>query len=64
LPSTQRKVAEVIAIHYGDVTDQEICEELSKMGKFAPLGSVKSARREIKDKFKSLIEKTERIKTP
>lgn len=64
LPRVQRKVAEVIATRFGDVTDEEICHELEKTGERLPLGSVKSARREIRDKFKSLIETMERIRTP
>ena len=61
LPSFQRKVARLMAIYYGDITDEQICEELGKLDKTAPLGSVKSARREIREKFASLINKLERI---
>jgi hypothetical protein len=53
LPPLQRKVAELIAISFGEFTDEEI-------GKRPPLGSVKSARREIVEKFTSLINKLER----
>lgn len=61
LPSFQRKVAGIMAIYYGDITDEQICEELGKRGKTPPLGSVKSARREIREKFTSLINQLERI---
>jgi len=63
LPAVQRKVAEVMAKHYGDVTDEEISDEIAKADISAPLGSVKSARREIREKFKLLIETKERNKT-
>jgi len=64
LPSFQRKVARLMAIYYGDITDKEICEELEKLGERPPLGSVKSARREIREKFTSLIDKLERTYKP
>jgi len=60
LPAFQRKVARIMAIHYGDITEDQICEELEKLGESAPLGSVKSARRQIREKFASLINKLER----
>lgn len=60
LPRMQRKVAELIAASYGEFTDEEICEKLTKAGYQAPLGSVKSARREIREKFASLINQLER----
>jgi DNA-directed RNA polymerase specialized sigma24 family protein len=59
LPRVQRKVAESIARHYGDVTDEEICDEIGKDGQRPPLGSVKSARREIREKFASYIKQKE-----
>jgi len=61
LPPMQRKVGELIAASYGEFTDEEISEKLTKAGFHAPLGSVKSARREIREKFASLINKLERI---
>lgn len=64
LPRLQRKVAQSMANHFGDITDEEICDEIARTGKRPPLGSVKSARREIREKFTSLIESKERIKTP
>ena len=60
LPPMQRKVAELIAISFGEFTDEEICDKLTKAGHHAPLGSVKSARREIREKFESLINQQER----
>jgi DNA-directed RNA polymerase specialized sigma24 family protein len=60
LPPLQRKVAELIAVSFGEFTDEEICEKLKKAGHQTPLGSVKSARREIIEKFASLISKLER----
>lgn len=60
LPPLQRKVAELIAVSFGEFTDEEICKKLEKDGKRPPLGSVKSARREIVEKFTSLINKLER----
>ena len=64
LPSFQRTVAGILAIHYGDITEEEICEEIGKFGKTPPLGSVKSARREIREKFTSLINQLERTEKP
>lgn len=64
LPCVQRKVAQLMAAHFGDVTDEEICHEIAKTGEPSPLGSVKSARREIRDKFESLMKNQERAKTP
>ncbi|HUS34341.1 MAG TPA: hypothetical protein VM680_03215 [Verrucomicrobiae bacterium] len=60
LPAVQRKVAEVMAVHFGDVTDEEIVEELAELGYRIPLGSVKSARREIRRKFETLMNRKER----
>ena len=62
LPPLQRKVAQVMAIYFGDVTDEEICDEIAKTGSRPPLGSVKSARKQIRDKFTSLISELERTK--
>jgi DNA-directed RNA polymerase specialized sigma24 family protein len=64
LPSLQRKVAERMAANFGDVTDEEIRDEIGKISQCPALGSVKSARREIREKFKSLIEEKERTKGP
>jgi DNA-directed RNA polymerase specialized sigma24 family protein len=64
LPPMQRKVAELIAASFGEFTDEEICERLKKAGHSAPLGSVKSARREIREKFASLINQLERTEKP
>jgi DNA-directed RNA polymerase specialized sigma24 family protein len=63
LSPLQRKVAELMAISFGEMTDEEMCRELAKTEKAAPLGSVKSARREIREKFTSLIKQLERTKT-
>jgi hypothetical protein len=62
LPLLQRKVAEVMAIRFGNVTDEEIRQRIGRNGVLPPLGSVKSARREIREKFKSLINQMERTK--
>ena len=59
LPRLQRKVAELIAICFGEISDEEISETLN-----VPLGSVKSARREIREKFTALIQRQERVNTP
>lgn len=64
LPRLQRKVAELIAIHYGNITDEGICDALGQAGFIVALGSVKSARREIREKFTSLIQRQERVNTP
>jgi len=64
LPPMQRKVAELIAASFGEFTDEEISEKLTKSGHTAPLGSVKSARREIREKFASLINQIERTEKP
>jgi hypothetical protein len=53
-----------VAIYYGDITEEEICEEIGKLGETPPLGSVKSARREVREKFTSLINQLERTKKP
>jgi RNA polymerase sigma factor (sigma-70 family) len=61
LPRLQRKVAQAILTHFGDVSDEEICAEIVKAGECSPSeGSVKSARKEIIKKFKTLIEAKER----
>ena len=64
LPRLQRKVAEVIALHCGDVTDAEIASELEGFAGQVSVASVKSARREIGQKFRALLERRERINTP
>jgi len=64
LPGVQRKVAEVMALHFGDITENEILEELTGLGHVTSLGSVKSARKEIIEKFEALMQKHERINTP
>jgi DNA-directed RNA polymerase specialized sigma24 family protein len=64
LPSFQRKVARLMAVYFGDITEEQICDELGKLGKRPPLGSVKSARREIREKFVSLINQIERTEKP
>lgn len=56
LSPLQRKVAEEIAIYCGDVTNEEICDEIAKTGKRPPISSVKSARKEIARKYKTLID--------
>lgn len=64
LPPMQRKVAELMAASFGEFTDEEICEKLKQTGHHAPLGSVKSARRQIREKFVSLINQQERMEKP
>jgi len=63
LSPLQRKVAEVMALYFGDITNEEICDEIAKSGKRPPLASVKSARREISRKFEEQLKSTERNKT-
>lgn len=64
LPRLQRKVAEVIALHCGDVTDAEVAEEIGESGERPSVASVKSARRQIGEKFSALIPKNERTTIP
>ncbi len=65
LPCLQRKVAEAIYTHFGDISNREICEEIAKQGHTKPTeASVKSARKEIIRKFTSLIQTQERNYTP
>ena len=64
LPPMQRKVAELMAVSFGEFTDEEISEKLTQAGHNASLGSVKSARREIREKFTSLINQLERTEKP
>jgi len=60
LPTVQRKVAELIALNLGEITDEDIVRELEISGHKVPLGSVKSARREIRRKFETLMNRKER----
>ena len=60
LPKLQRRVAEELARHYGNITDMEIRDEIGDTGERPTVASVKSARREIREKFISLMEKQER----
>lgn len=60
LPSLQRKVAETMAAYFGDVTNSEIADEIGKTDARPSVSSVKSARAQIREKFKSLIEDQER----
>lgn len=62
LPRLQRKVAQALFVHFGDITDREVCDELAKTGGRPSVASVKSARKQIIEKFKSLIETRERVK--
>lgn len=64
LPALQRKVAKSMARHFGNITDADICSEIAETGERPTVASVKSARREIRDKFQSLIERQERTKQP
>jgi DNA-directed RNA polymerase specialized sigma24 family protein len=64
LPRLQRKVAQVIALHYGDATDEEIANEIGRSGERPATASVKSARREISEKFRVLMQRKERTNTP
>lgn len=60
LSPLQRKVAELIAVSFGEMTDVEMCDQIGKTGDRPPLGSVKSARREIREKFTLFIKQLER----
>jgi RNA polymerase sigma factor (sigma-70 family) len=64
LPRLQRKVAQALLTHFGDVTNREICDEIAKTGERPTEASVKSARNEITRKFKTMIETRERTKKP
>jgi len=62
LPRLQRKVAQALLRHFGDISDKEISDEISAGGNPRPSeASVKSARKEITRKFKTLIHTQERI---
>ena len=61
LPHLQRKVAEAVAKHYGDLTDAEICDEIAKTGERPTVASVKSARKQIVRKFTELMKTQERL---
>lgn len=61
LSPLQRKVAEVMAFYFGDITDEEICDEIAKTSERPPVSSVKSARHQIRDKFKALLKSQERM---
>jgi DNA-directed RNA polymerase specialized sigma24 family protein len=56
----QRKVAGIIAANFGGITNGEICDLIAKTGPRPPLSSVKSARREIREKFKAFLQAQER----
>jgi DNA-directed RNA polymerase specialized sigma24 family protein len=60
LPRVQRKVAQVILKHMGDISDPEICDEIATNDERPTVASVKSARKQISQKFASLIQKNER----
>jgi DNA-directed RNA polymerase specialized sigma24 family protein len=60
LPRLQRKVAQALLTDFGDVTNREICDEIAKSGERPTEASVKSARKEITRKFKTIIETLER----
>jgi RNA polymerase sigma factor (sigma-70 family) len=64
LPRLQRKVAEVLLTNFGDLTNAEISEEIGRTGERPSEASVKSARYEISQKFKTLMEIRERTKGP
>jgi RNA polymerase sigma factor (sigma-70 family) len=61
LPRLQRKVAQAILKYFGDATNKEICNEIAKAGESPPSeASVKSARKQLTEKFKTLIQTQER----
>jgi len=61
LPHLQRKVAQALLKHFGDVTNKEISDEIAQGGHPRPSeASIKSARKEITRKFKTLIQTQER----
>jgi DNA-directed RNA polymerase specialized sigma24 family protein len=62
LPRLQRKVAEALLLHFGDVTNREIADEIAKTDPRPAVASVKSARKQIADKFKYFLERT--MQTP
>jgi DNA-directed RNA polymerase specialized sigma24 family protein len=57
LPRLQRKVAEILTAHFGDISNIEISNEIKKLGLSASVPSVKSAREQIVQKFSSLMSK-------
>ena len=71
LPHLQRKVAEAILAHFGNISNEEfgavsnkeICDYMARNGEHRPSEpSVRSARKEITRKFKALIQTQERNK--
>lgn len=62
LPRLQRKVAQALLRSCGHATNGQICDELAKDGPRPSEASVKSARRQIVEKFKTLITTQERAK--
>jgi hypothetical protein len=56
----QRKVAQALLRHMGDISDPEICEEIATNDERPTVASVKSARKQISQKFASLIQNHER----
>ena len=60
LPRVQRKVAQALLRHMGDISDPEICEEIATNDERPTVASVKSARKQISQKFASLIQNHER----
>lgn len=64
LPRLQRKVAQALLAHFGDITNREICDEIAQSGERPTEASVKSARNEITRKFKTMIETRERTRKP
>ncbi len=73
LPRVQRKVGEAILAHFGNISNEEfgavsnneICDYIAKDSGHRPTeASVRSARKEITRKFKTLIQPQERTKKP
>jgi DNA-directed RNA polymerase specialized sigma24 family protein len=60
LPRLQRKVAEAILRNFGVITNAQICDELAETGPRPSVASVKSARKQITEKFKELMRSEER----
>jgi DNA-directed RNA polymerase specialized sigma24 family protein len=60
LTGLQRKVAGIIASNFGGITNGEISDVIAETGPRPPLSSVKSARREIREKFKAFLQAQER----
>ena len=60
LPNLQRKVAQALYSHSGDITDNEIAEEIGASGPRPPISSIKSARAQIRTKFDTLMKSQER----